>query len=300
MKQFRTRGIAASICLFVLVFSSCQKNDLSNNKAAEADAPVVYQNAVQLENGSLVAGGVTLTAPATVNANETFNIIAEVSCGKIGVEKGYILAQDGVTRIYNNINSSMPGLMWEELVPFRCYTVDANWSGSLSLPGTYVYRTKHNASDGNCDGLGGSNQTGNCSFSGNQFYCFNIEVIDCQTEFQGLAVECGTTREAVYTFSSADGIDYIKIQGGLTNFTGADAVVTYTGGNNITVSQWTPGGSTNRVIKVEGSVGACETLTITITWSSTNNGGIITGQWSAKDANGVDVAEPVAGLSCEG
>ena len=120
---------------------------------------------------------------------------------------------------------------------------------------------------------------------------------DCETSFTGEAIACGNQREAVYTFTSKDAQSYIKIQGGLTNFTGADAEVTVTGGTT-TTSQWTPGGSSNRVIKVEGSVGACETVTIRISWNSTNSGGIITGSWSVKDANGVEVAHEIEGLAC--
>ncbi len=119
----------------------------------------------------------------------------------------------------------------------------------------------------------------------------------CAISFTGEAIACGTAREAVYTFTAKDALTYIKIQGGLTNFTGADAEVTVTGGN-LTTSQWTPGGSTNRIIKVEGSVGECETITIRIKWNSTNSGGIITGSWSVKDANGVELAPAVEGLTC--
>ena len=89
-----------------------------------------------------------------------------------------------------------------------------------------------------------------------------------------------------------------KIQGGLTNFTGDDAVVTVTHGSNITQWQGTQGGSSNRLIKVEGNIAACETIKICIKWNSTNSGGIITGSWSVK-ANGTDVAPQVAGLTCE-
>ena len=88
-----------------------------------------------------------------------------------------------------------------------------------------------------------------------------------------------------------------KIQGGLINFTGADAVVNITGDSNITQSQWTVGGSSNRVIKVEGDIDACETITIRITWNSTNSGGVITGSWSVS-GNGGEVAPAVAGLTC--
>lgn len=117
----------------------------------------------------------------------------------------------------------------------------------------------------------------------------------CANSFTGKATSCGTSREAEYTFTSKEAISNLKIQGGLTNFTGSDAVVTIVGGT-LTASQRTPGGSSNRVITVEGSVGACETITINIKWNSSNSGGVITGDWSASGA-GVAV-DPIAGLTC--
>lgn len=120
-------------------------------------------------------------------------------------------------------------------------------------------------------------------------------ILGCTTELTGEAIACGNEREANFYFTSKDALSNIKIQGGLTNFTGADAVVTVTGGN-MTTSQSTPGGSSNRVITVEGSVDACETITINIKWNSTNSGGIITGNWSAS-AGGVTLGS-AAGLSC--
>jgi len=119
----------------------------------------------------------------------------------------------------------------------------------------------------------------------------------CETSFSGEAIACGIQREAVYTFTSQDAQSYMKIQGGLTNFTGADAEVIVTGGS-MTTSQWTTGGSSNRVIKVEGSVDACETITIRVKWNSTNSGGIITGSWSVKDGNGAEIAHEIEGLAC--
>lgn len=120
----------------------------------------------------------------------------------------------------------------------------------------------------------------------------------CETGFFGDVLSCGYEREANYTFTSDSDQSYIKIQGGLTNFTGADAIVTVSGGN-LTQSQSTPGGSTNRIIKVEGSVAACETITINIKWNSTNSGGVVTGSWSVKDGNGSELAPPVLGLECD-
>ena len=119
----------------------------------------------------------------------------------------------------------------------------------------------------------------------------------CETSFTGEAIACGNQREAVYTFTSKDAQSYIKIQGGLTNFTGADAEVTVSN-PALSASQWTTGGSSNRVIKVEGAVDACEIITIRIKWNSTNSGGIITGSWSVKDSNGANIAPAVEGLTC--
>ena len=140
----------------------------------------------------------------------------------------------------------------------------------------------------------GQNSPMNLSYSYNLYgICANR---GCETSFTGEARACGNAREAVYTFTSKDAVSNFKIQGGLTNFTGADAIVTVTYG--LTHSQWTVGGSSNRVIKVEGNIGECETITIHITWNSTNSGGVITGSWSVKDSNGVEIAPAVEGLTC--
>lgn len=121
------------------------------------------------------------------------------------------------------------------------------------------------------------------------------EISTCENLFTGKAISCGTSREAEYTFTSKEALSNLKIQGGLTNFTGSDAVVTIVGGT-LTHSQKTPGGSSNRVITIEGSVGACEIVKIKVKWNSSNSGGIITGDWSAS-GTGVAVA-PIQGLTC--
>ncbi len=163
------------------------------------------------------------------------------------------------------------------------FALPANWNACDNVPFS-IYQE-------------GQNSPMNLSCSYN-LYGICIADDACTTSFSGEAIACGNQREAVYTFTSKDAQSYIKIQGGLTNFTGADAEVIVTGGST-TTSQWTPGGSSNRVIKVEGSVGACETITIRIRWNSTNSGGIITGSWSVKDGNGVEVAPAVEGLTCD-
>ncbi|WP_339921463.1 hypothetical protein [uncultured Flavobacterium sp.] len=117
----------------------------------------------------------------------------------------------------------------------------------------------------------------------------------CETVFSGKAISCTSSREAEYTFTSKEAISNLKIQGGLTNFTGANATVTVTGGTLI-ASQSTPGGSSNRIIKVEGSVAACEKITINVKWNSSNSGAVITGAWSAS-GTGITVDE-ILGLEC--
>jgi len=137
----------------------------------------------------------------------------------------------------------------------------------------------------------------------------------CETSFAGEAIACGNQREAVYTFTSKDALTNFKIQGGLTDFTGADATVYINGtvvdfntisadgwaqgtANEYTVGQRTPGGSSNRNIRVEGGLAECDELVIRIVWPSSNAGGVITGSWSVKDSNGVEIAPALAGLTC--
>lgn len=303
MKTTRTLALLMGLmATFVIV--SCKKSkdaDLPASRQAEnAEVTSVYKSGVLLENGSILSGGVTLTAPTQVNVDESFDITASIECGRVAIERGYIFAGDGITKIYKDLSCETANLEWEAIADFQCYSADASWSGSFAEAGNYVFRTKHNSSDGNCDRLGGQDKTGECSFNGNECYCFVIEAVNaCETSFTGRAIACGIQREAVYTFTSKDAQSYIKIQGGLTNFTGENAEVIVTDPTGMAISQWTPGGSTNRVIKVEGGVDACETITIRIKWNSTNSGGICTGSWSVKDANGVELAPAVAGLTCD-
>ena len=179
------------------------------------------------------------------------------------------------------ITKSVPTLASGSVAPFT-FDLPAGWNACDNVPFS-IYQE-------------GQNSPMNLSCSYTLYGVCNYD--RCENSFSGEAISCGYQREAVYTFTSKDAQSYIKIQGGLTNFTGADAEVTVTDPTGMTISQWTPGGSTNRVIKVEGAVDACETITIRITWNSTNSGGICTGSWSVKDGNGVELAPAVAGLTC--
>ena len=301
MKTTRILALFLFVSISVFVIISCQKSkipDFSTTKSESTEISKAPTSNVVLESSSLLTDGVTLTAPEQVNVNESFNITAEIDCGKVAIERGYILGADGITKIYKGLSCLTGNLQWESIVNFQCYTDDASWNGSFADPGSYVFRTKHNGNDGNCDDKGGPDKTGECGFNGNHESCFEIQAVNsCTTSFTGIAYDCGIHRIAEYTLTSKDALTGFKIQGGLTNFTGADAEVTWTGGSNITKLQWTVGSSSNRVIKVEGDIAACETITIRITWNSTNSGGIITGSWSVS-SNGAEVAPAVAGLTC--
>ena len=122
--------------------------------------------------------------------------------------------------------------------------------------------------------------------------------------FTGAAVSCDASREANFTFSSEDGVGYFKMQGGLTNFTVADAtIILYDADDNVisdgyTVTQVIQGQNSNRRITVEGDLGSCGSIRVNIKWDSTNSGSVITGDWSVKDVYGVDYTAEVAGLEC--
>ena len=266
--------------------AGCQKEELSSPNAAISNrAP---------DNCSSVA----LTYSSIVNVGEDFTIDADVECGRISIQQGYVLS--GLDTVWVGLDCNSANLQWKQLAHNLCYTEDASVTLNVDEAGSYVFRTSHLAADGNCDNFNpsGPGNPGDCEFSGNNFCCFEIEAVSaCETEFTGEALSCDETRQAIFTLTSADALGYVKIQGGLTNFTGEDAIVTVSPAD-FTISQRTPGGSSNRVITVEGSLDECETVTITIFWNSSNGGDIITGEWSAKDSAGVEVAPSVQGLTC--
>ena len=121
----------------------------------------------------------------------------------------------------------------------------------------------------------------------------------CETEFKGLALSCRLQREAKLIFTASEDIPKISFEGSLTYFTGNDAVINITGGN-LSVEQTTQAASNNRNIKIEGSVSACETITITLTWTATYPGGFITSDWTVRDGAGNELAPALDALMCEG
>ena len=304
MKTTRTLAmLMAFITTFVIV--SCQKNDLKNG-AGDNVTGKAPTNSIQQETTTpdilpdcnthcIDPGGPYVESqgsqiqrwghPTNPQHWKTVNHIAYNTATSLVVEVTFTHsggnASNTVSVTAFGVTQSVTTLASGATATFT-FDLPTGWNACTNVPFS-IYQE-------------GQNSPMNLSCSYNLYgICANR---GCETSFTGETIECDDQlREAVYTFTSADDISYFKIQGGLTNFTGGSAEVTVDGGIT-TDDQWTPGGSTNRVIKVEGSATACETITIRIKWSSTNSGGIITGNWSVKDGNGVELAPAVAGLTC--
>ena len=156
----------ATLCgffLLLLVFTSgCQKDEAAS--VSDSTTSLGWRDEVGECNT------VDLTYPETIGVGEEFSILAEVTCGRIGLDRGYILV--GGDTVRNDLTCSTPGIQWQELVLFACEQDDAEWTGSLSEPGDYVFRSRHNANEptpcGNddCD-----------DFTGNNQCCFEIVVV---------------------------------------------------------------------------------------------------------------------------
>lgn len=119
-----------------------------------------------------------------------------------------------------------------------------------------------------------------------------VENCGCETKLDAVtSCDVDGNRTATFTFTAAEAGSF-KLQGGLTNFTSELFDVVASTGE---VSSRIPGKSSNRVITVEGSVEACETVTVVVSWNSTNNDDTITGEWSVElDGNKVLVVDEMA------
>jgi hypothetical protein len=278
--------------LAIMLFTSCSQEE---NIAPDQNLRISLRDADDCST-------VDLTYPASVNVDESFDIEAAIECGRVALERAYVLDMDGVTRIYSGLTCDTDDLLWELLVNNECYTDDLSTSMSLDDPGTYVFRTKHTAADGNCDNFNptGPGNPGDCEFNGVNFCCFMIEAIGCENALTA-EVSCetdedGCNRHVTFTFTAEED-GPIVIQGGLTHFT-TICSATATGG---LVQNTTHPGVVNseaNVTRWEGDVVACEEYSVTIHWTSTNDDPEITGKWTAKRGE-VELAY-VCPLNCEG
>jgi hypothetical protein len=269
MKKNRLIVLSAALIVGVAVVLSCSKEETeplakelilkkANVNANANDKIDVTAVLVVSPNTETICLNTEVTITATAKVTAT---AAAVTGGKISIEE-FIAGE------------------WIKIAGYTDLPGNPTFKFTPTSPGDRTFRAHY---------VGGSDY----SNSDDQKVVTAI-ACGCVTELKGEAISCGAQREANFTFTYDGELPYVKIQGGLTNFTGADAVVTVPAG--YTVSQKTPGGSSNRVITVEGPA-SCTPLVINIKWNSTNSGGVITGEWTAKDNTGVLLGS-VAGLSC--
>jgi hypothetical protein len=310
MKTNRFFTLTRVLVLATLIIYSCKKSDLSSNESVSAfgtvEAKTAYQEIVSSSSQRLMDCSTDCINPAGpfversamtssswggpnsnlhtksvtyVAYNTATDLVVKVTYVKSGQNTN---ASSLVSATVNGVVQSVPILASGATATFT-FPLAAGWK-KCDLLSVSIHQEGQNAPiDMTC-----------------WYSLFEICAARCATTFEGDAISCGTEREAVYTLTAESDMSYIKMQGGLTNFTGADAVIEFLeGGANLTYSQSTPGGSSNRIIKIEGSMSAWEKVRIRIRWNSTNSGGVITGSWSVKDTNGVEVAPSVAGLTCE-
>jgi hypothetical protein len=306
MKTIRIMILCQGLFILFLSIYSCKKTDVSSKNSDENNfvaASTVYQDltapsqrimdcsadCINPEGPYVESSATTSSSWGGPNQNahtKTVSYVAYNTATDFIVKVTYVKsgqntnASNLVKVTANGIPQSVPTLASGATATFT-FPLPAGWKKCDEM--SFAVRQEGQNSPINMTGT---------------YKLFGICAARCATSFTGEAISCGNAREAVYRFTATEDMDYIKIQGGLTNFTGADAEVTIDGGD-LTASQSTPGGSSNRVIKIEGKVTACEQVTIRIKWNSTNSGGVITGSWSVKDANGVEVAPSVAGLECD-
>jgi hypothetical protein len=310
MKTNRFFTLTRVLVLATLIIYSCKKSDLSSNESVSAfgtvEAKTAFQEIATSSSHRLMDCSADCIDPAGpfversamtssswggpnsnlhtktvtyVVYNTTTELVVKVTYVKSGQNTN---ASSLVSAAVNGAVQSVPTLASGSTATFS-FPLPSGWN--------------------RCDVVNFSiHQEGqNAPINMNGWYSlFGVCAARCATTFEGEAITCGTEREAIYTLTAGNDMSYIKMQGGLTNFTGADAVMDFLeGGANLNYSQSTPGGSSNRIIKIEGSMAACEKVRIRIRWNSTNTDGVITGSWSVKDANGVEIAPSIAGLTCE-
>lgn len=161
--------------------------------------------------------------------------------------------------------------------------------------GEYRFRAKWSATGGpSC-----SNTGANIGFTEED----PLEVVVCGCDNELSAVvscsEDACNRSVTFTYTAGDDVDAIVIQGGLTHFT-TICTATATGGLVQNLTHPSLLNSNANVTRWEASgVEECDEFTVTITWTSTNNAALITGEWTVKDGNGNALAY-LCPLDCAG
>lgn len=297
----KTLWLPVALITGLALFAGCQKSieesmDSSvtrNPRRLAGDAPI---SLTQSPDPGVVNQQVTVTA--------AFDALALI-CGKAKFQQ------------YNTVT-----LDWDDVTGFINFNggpITYNFiptQTSTNIDEIYKFRISYAPGTGqDADKCPGG------TYNGGPSTAIDVVVVDasCSIDgyaFTGTVLNCAQTGRSVeYEFGSEDGVGYFKMQGGLNNFTGDNATVYINGTlvdfngisddgwaqgtvGGFTIGQRTPGESTNRNIRVEGSLGECAGVKVRIVWNTTNGGNTLTGSWSVKDNGGVDLAPPLADLFC--
>lgn len=275
LKSSPLNKLVLLLSLSILFFTNCNRSARISPTSPSSSAYVANASLSVIGNAYFTYSNNSSCVDDLVTIN--FNNLLNNNCGSSQIQMS---SDNGATWVQVASGTPTNGELIFEFTP--------------SSIGEYMFRGKWTRT-GNPSSCSGSNLNFNTTETINNLVIINCS---CLTSFSGEAIYCGADREANYYFTSEDDQSYIKIQGGLTNFTGDDAIVSINGGT-LSSSQKTPGGSSNRVITIEGQVTACENISINIKWNSTNGNDIVTGSWSVKDASGNEIAPSVEGLTCQ-
>lgn len=259
-----------SLFMALLFFASCNKDELSLNDLSNRAAPAFTYS----------------PSPGTTGDSVfvTFYAGNDANCGHVQIQMDGPEEDDWV-QVLSPVTPE-DGYVYHAFIP--------------EVPGEYNFRAKYTRTGNpkSCDyeNTGWVEAETLLLVEGDSTNGDTTALDSCETLFTGEVVTCDSSaREVVYTFVSDEDLDYFKIQGGLTSGVDGDPEVTVVG-TDADVSIRTPGNSTNRIIKIEGSAVACDTITITVSWTSTKNGAYITGDWSV---SGDDEELEVEELECE-
>lgn len=154
---------ALSVLLLAVTFQSCQKDEIVETKD------------VTLKSTASV---ITLIYPETdVTAGENFEITYSSECGKIMLERGYILEFDPVSgtyyQVFVGLTCATENLLWESVLEDVFITCAGETvTQNIEAPGTYVYRAKVNKK-----AIKNSECLDCEDFEGNQYECFMITVV---------------------------------------------------------------------------------------------------------------------------
>jgi len=288
--------------MFVLIASSCSQDDEAMDAAAlakEINSEIAAKGAktanIGIQTNPTVyfsysgsnIGGTDLTACLDDEIIVTFDINQNVSCGLSRID----MLIPSNTHVWNETEQIFEDI-WTEKVVDNKTPVNGVVTYTFKVEEEGIYQFRGSYSPKKVDGVWcGENITG-------FVYGDNITVEDCdgcEDEFSAV-LDCADPENKILTvtFKAENAGDYV-IQGGLTNgATIVNSVATADFEQNITHSSWTnKSGNPARVTRWEGTLDACETVTITITYSGGNG----VGDWSAKSE--IDGSEIINGSSDE-